>query len=140
MMEFPRTENALVVRTDFSNTASWDALCTAIQEPVGAFQFRAYVDFLSNPDHDGISPEQLRSLIPEHYKPSFIFIVDHVSLTHPDHPILVVDLSDEPGRTFRVIPSAMWSVENNLSVANMGFEEFVGAVDRDGVFRDFPQA
>jgi hypothetical protein len=63
-----------------------------------------------------------------------------VSLTHPEHPILVVDLFDEPGRTFRVVPSEMWSVENNLSIANMGFEDFVGAVDRDGVFRGFPEA
>lgn len=28
-------------------------------------------------------------------------------------------------------------VENNLSLANMGFEEFADAVDEDGVFRGF---
>ena len=46
---------------------------------------------------------------------------------------------DEPGRTFRVIPSEMWSVENNLSIANMDFAEFADAVDEDGVFRGFPE-
>jgi hypothetical protein len=59
--------------------------------------------------------------------------------SHPDLPILVVDLYDDPGRTFRVIPSEMWGVENKLSIANMGFEEFADAVDGDGIFRGFPQ-
>jgi hypothetical protein len=31
----------------------------------------------------------------------------------------------------------MWEVENNLSIANMGFEEFANAVDKDGIFRGF---
>jgi hypothetical protein len=33
----------------------------------------------------------------------------------------------------------MWGVENNLSVSNMGFEEFADKVDQDGVFRGFPE-
>jgi uncharacterized protein DUF6924 len=32
----------------------------------------------------------------------------------------------------------MWSVENNLSIANMDFDEFADAVDQDGVYRRFP--
>jgi hypothetical protein len=31
----------------------------------------------------------------------------------------------------------MWSVENNLSIANMEFGEFAGNLDQDGVFRGF---
>jgi len=51
--------------------------------------------------------------------------------------VLVVDLYSDPGRSFRVIPSELWGVENNLSLANIDFEEFADAVDRDGVFRGF---
>jgi hypothetical protein len=40
---------------------------------------------------------------------------------------------------FRVIPSQMWSVENNLSIANMDFFEFADAVGDDGIFRGFPK-
>jgi len=69
---------------------------------------------------------------------TFVFIVDHIALTHPDHPIQVVDLYTEPGRVFRVIPSEMWAVQNNLSIANMDFEDFADAVDQDGIFRGFP--
>jgi hypothetical protein len=34
----------------------------------------------------------------------------------------------------------LWSVENNLSIANMGFDEFADAVYKDGVFRGFKEA
>jgi hypothetical protein len=70
---------------------------------------------------------------------SFLFVVDRHALEHPDHPILVVDLRAEPGRTFRVVPSAVWAVENNLSIANLDFADFADAVGPDGVFRGFPQ-
>ncbi|GAA2725940.1 MULTISPECIES: hypothetical protein [Streptomyces] len=33
-------------------------------------------------------------------------------------------------------PGALWSIENNLSLSNMDFDEFVDAADEDGVFRD----
>jgi hypothetical protein len=32
----------------------------------------------------------------------------------------------------------MWNIENNLSLANMIFDEFAMAVNHDGVFRGFP--
>jgi hypothetical protein len=50
---------------------------------------------------------------------------------------LVVDLHDKPGRIFRVVPAEIGNVENNLSIANMGFDEFADAVDKDGIFRGF---
>ena len=68
----------------------------------------------------------------------FIFVADQVAHLDPEHPILVVDCFEDPGRMFRVIPSAAWGVENNLSLANMDFEDFADAVDARGIFRGFP--
>ncbi|MGW2328195.1 DUF6924 domain-containing protein [Streptomyces sp. NPDC001700] len=31
----------------------------------------------------------------------------------------------------------LWSVENNLAISNMDFEEFASAVEDDGVLRGF---
>ncbi len=136
MKYLPETPNALVLRTDFSDDAAWDSLCAAIRKPVG--EFRAYVECTSDVDYEGIKPDQILALIrPGSYR-SFIFIADATTFSHPEHPILVVDLYAEPGRTFRVIPSEMWSVENNLSIANMDFAEFADAANPDGVFRGFP--
>lgn len=137
MKPIPRSDNSLVLRTDFSDAVAWESLCTAIREPAGKYKFRAYVEFVSDPEYDRIDMDQLLS-ITRGANLSFIFIVDRIALVQPDHPILVVDLLAEPGRKFRVIPSEMWSVENNLSIANMDFEEFAEAVDADGVFRGFP--
>jgi len=135
MKKIPKTKDSLVLRTDFSDESAWQAICATIQQPVG--DFRAYVDFLSDPEYDGLTVVQLTKLVVrgDHL---FMFIVDRTALSHPEHPILVVDLYDEVGRTFRVIPSATWGVQNNLSIANMGFEEFADAVNEDGVFRGFP--
>ncbi|MBN1583789.1 MAG: hypothetical protein JXA89_23990 [Anaerolineae bacterium] len=133
MKHIPETENALVLRTDFTDDTAWEAICKAIQKPVGAF--RAYVDFLDDPQYDGVGIERLISLIDPDSDHTFIFVIDRITLSHPEHPILCVDLYDEPGRTFRIIPAAMWGVENNLSITNMDFDEFADIVDPDGVFR-----
>lgn len=132
----PETRDSVVVRTDFSDQSAWEALCVAIEEPVG--EFRAYVAFLSDPAFDGLDAAEVLSRVPPDSHRTFLFVVDHFTLTHADRPILVLDLHVKPGRTFRVIPSEMWGVENNLSLANMDFEEFATAVDPDGVFRGFP--
>jgi uncharacterized protein DUF6924 len=135
MKHIPHTRNALVLRTDFSDTVAWQAICAAIETPVG--EFKAYVDFISDAVYDAITVEQLLTLIPQGSNHTFMFVVDGIALSPPDYPILVVDLYTEPGRTFRVIPAEMWGVENNLSIANMDFAEFADEVDDDGVFRGF---
>jgi hypothetical protein len=134
--QIPQAKHSLLLRTDFSDDSAWASLCEAIQEPVG--EFRAYVTPISDPAFDGASIEDVRRLA-SGAGHSFVFIADTVALTDPEHPVLVFDLAEEPGRTFRVIPSEAWGVENNLSIANMDFEEFAEAVDEDGVFRGFPQ-
>ena len=136
MMTIPETEDfALVLRTDFSSDATWESLCQAMQEPVDGFQ--AYVTCISDRAFEGLTVEQLIQLAPETVH-SFLFIVDQIALTHPERPILVVDLFSEPGRTFRVVPAAMCWVENNLSIANMDFRDFADNADPDGIFRGFP--
>jgi hypothetical protein len=107
-----------------------------ILQPVG--EFRAYVECVSDPAFDGFQPEQVIAAAALGPYRGYVFVVDPTTLTHPEHPVLVVDLSSEPGRTFRVIPSEIWGVENNLSLANMDFEEFADAADSDGIFRGFP--
>ena len=133
MKRLPATENSLVLRTEFSQDAVWESVCAAISAPVGDFE--AQVTCVSDVAYDGLTVERLLKL--RHGDHGFVFIVDRVAMTDPEMPILVVDLDDEPGRTFRVVPSEMWSVENNLSLANMDFFEFAEAVDHDGVFRGF---
>jgi hypothetical protein len=131
-MTIPETGNALVLRTDFSDDSSWRTICAAIRAPA---IFRASVEFFSDPAYDRAPPERLIQQMPDSH--TFVFVVDALTVQHPEHPVLVIDLFAEPGRTFRVIPSSMWSVENNLSIGNMDFEEFADSVGVDGIFRGF---
>jgi hypothetical protein len=137
MKPIANTENSLVLRTDFSDDAAWNAVCSAVQAPQGPLQFMANVDFVSDREYEGATFAQLVSIATEVADRSFIFVVDPTTMTHGEHPVAVLDVSSAAGRTFRVIPSEMWSVENNLSIGNMDFDEFADAVDADGIFRGF---
>ena len=140
MKKLPKSDNSLLLRTDFSDDAAWAALCEAVQVP-SEEGFQANLDCISDPAYDGLTLEQLVAG-PEGRRSRhiFAFVADRIALTEPEQPVLVVDLYDEPGRTFRVIPREMWGVENNLSIANMNYSEFADNADPDGVFRGFPQA
>ena len=139
MKQIPKTENALVVRTDFSNQAAWEKICGTIRKPVGIFRFRANVEFLDNQEYAGLTKDQFLECVPKNYNHPFIIIVDQFAISHPDHPLLIVDLYERSGREFRAIPSEIQGIENNLSIANMDFEEFAESVDADGIFRGFPK-
>lgn len=128
----------MLLRTDFQSDAAWSALCEAIEQP-SEEGFTASLECVSDPAFDGLSIEQLVASGWHEGDRVIAFLADRTTLTDPERPILVVDLHDEPGRTFRVIPREVWSVENNLSIANMDYRDFADSVGADGVFRGFPQ-
>jgi hypothetical protein len=132
-----QTENPLVLRTDFSDQAAWASICATIQAGVDGYY--AYVEFVDEVQYKDLTKDQLLQLLPRDYAHTFLMIVDQPAISLPDHPLLIVDLCDDPGREFRAIPSQIQSIENNLSIANMDFEEFAESVDEDGVFRGFPE-
>jgi hypothetical protein len=135
LIPIPETEHSLILRTDYSDDVVWERVCAAIRAPVG--EFRAYVTFVCDQKLHGLSVGRVMELLPGDFWRPFVFVVDEIALRDPEYPVLVVDLHDERGRTFRVIPSEMWGVENNLSIANMDFREFADNVDAYGVFRGF---
>jgi hypothetical protein len=137
MKQLPQTQNPLVLRTDFSNQAAWQEIRQAVQKPVGIFRFRANVEFLDHAEYAGLTKDELLELVPKNYKHSFIAIVDQAAISHPEHPLLIVDLFGGSGNEFRSIPSQIQGIENHLSIANMDFEEFAEAAGEDGIFRGF---
>ncbi|PKW27308.1 hypothetical protein ATL31_2146 [Phycicoccus duodecadis] len=48
-----------------------------------------------------------------------LFVADEQAVG-PDHPVLVVDLGDDARPPFRCVAAELWSVDNNLNLANMG--------------------
>jgi hypothetical protein len=135
--KLPNYDYSLVIRTDFSDEAAWECICKLIQAPQPETGFQAMVECISDKACLGMPPEKVASLLPHNSQQSFVFLVDAEAVAHHEHPVIVVDLLKNPSRTFRVIPSQAWGVENNLRLANMDFEEFAMAVEKDGVFRGF---
>ena len=137
MKKIPTTECALIVRTDFSDQSAWERLTAALREPPDPFIFN--MEILDDRDNDGATLEQLMGALPEDYPHSFMVVADRIAISKADNPMLVVDLSEERGRQFRALAANVPSIENNLSIANMGFEEFADSVDESGVFRGLPE-
>jgi hypothetical protein len=132
------TDSAVVIRTDFSSQQSW----LAVQEQMLAESdegFRAYVEIVDDEGFEGSEPDRVLASVGDDYGYSFVIIADRLTMIDAEHPLLVLDLGHELGRSFRVIPGAVQSVENNLSIANMDFFEFADAAEQDGgVYRGFP--
>ena len=129
----PTVENALVIRTDFSDLSAWEKLSAAMCEPAEPFIFN--MEVLDDREYENASVDQLMGSLPQDYPHSYLMIVDHAAVSEADYPLLVVDLQEERGRQFRAVAAEVALVDNNLSIANMGFEEFAGLVDESGVFR-----
>ena len=140
-MENPISKDAtletFVVRTYFIDDLKWNSLCEKILIPQTKQSFIPYVDFISDKKYKDLTVAEVVNNLPKNYTESFVFIVDSLTITHKDNPIICVDLYSEKGRTFRVIPSEMWGIENNLRIANMDFYEFADRVGADGIFRGF---
>ena len=136
MRKINNIENALVLRTDFSNDVHWKQICQEIEEPDPEEGFKAYVTFLSDKQYKNTPTDKVIELIdPSEHR--FIFVVDRKTISNPEHPILCIDFSENHGNSFRLIPSEVWRVENNLSVSNMDFDDFAGRVAFDGISRGF---
>ncbi|MEU8793676.1 hypothetical protein [Streptomyces sp. NPDC048643] len=135
MKQLPCTLEALVVRTDFSADGAWDALRAALYSP-SKDGFLANVALVDDRKYEDLTPDQAIDLIHPSYRHPLLVLADSTAAT-AELPLLVVDLRGDRGCCVRVVAAELWSIENNLSGANMDFEEFAVAVDDDGVFRGF---
>ncbi|GAB2825282.1 hypothetical protein GCM10027176_32160 [Actinoallomurus bryophytorum] len=136
MTTLPKTVSTPLLRTDFSDETAWEALLAAIATP-NEDGFMAYVDSVEDPAHRDLTLEQVLALVPAECEHPILIVADHVALTSPEMPLLVIDLWDERGRVLRVVVEELSSIENNLSISNMDFDDFTAAADEHGVFRGF---
>jgi hypothetical protein len=121
---------SLLVRTWFGNDDAWQRLKAAVETP-SEEGFLAGVKFVDDRACGGLDAETLKAMTPQGYGAIVSFIADEVTLTTESWSILVVRvLPPQPGgkseehRPFRVIASELWSVENNLNLANTFWSVF----------------
>ena len=143
----PPDFTVLVVRTDFSDDAAFDATCDLIS----AGDCEGYIpDLMSFEDRrlEGSSPDEVYGLAVD-TEIEYLFIANARTMTDPEHPLLVLNLlSDDddeddeeearpPSRMFWTVPAEVCGIDANLGISNMDFCEFADNVDADGVFRGF---
>jgi len=144
--QLPTTPDVPVIRTDFSDQAAWERVKAEISW-VTPDEFNAYVTYVDDPAFAGLTVTELLECGPDRATHALLLVVDETTIQSPEHPILVVDLGSEPvqandwpgepaGRSFRALPHTIQEIENNLSIANMDWEEFADSVDDDGVRRE----
>ncbi|KOT99129.1 hypothetical protein ADK70_04865 [Streptomyces rimosus subsp. pseudoverticillatus] len=133
MKSLPRTEATPLVRTDFSDQAAWQALRTAVTTPDDD-DCLADVHIVDDRAYSELTTEQVISLAPAK---SLLIVADKAALSTPEMPLLVVLVTKKGHSELRVIAAELASIENNISIANMDWEEFTEAADDDGVFRGF---
>jgi hypothetical protein len=135
----PPVASVPLVRTDFSDDQAWAATSsevTAARHLSGGDLFSADVEPVDDADFTGLTATQLCRLVPPGAEWSLLLVADRTTMTSAEHHVLVVDLDEDSlGRTFRATPPAIQEVENNLSLANMDWEDFAYSADDDGVVR-----
>ena len=136
MKPLPKTKDPIVLRTDFSDDAAWQALRKRLVTE-DEFGWQAYVDIIDDPGYSGVTAEEVLAGIGSEYQESFLIIADRTAFADNERPLLVLDLHQERGHTFRVIPGHLADITSNLPIGNMDFAEFAEACDRDNVFRGF---
>ncbi|MFJ7495157.1 DUF6924 domain-containing protein [Streptomyces sp. NPDC097727] len=154
MTKLPKSEDTLLIRTDFSDEAAWLALRIAVTTPVADEDdddddgFLAMLHIVDEPAYEGLTAEEIVALAPE--EDDLLVVADRRTMTDSEMPLLAVHLTTHDGEDgegdnarldtteeLRVVARELWSLENNIAMANMDWEEFVEATDDDGVFRGF---
>src|SRR5688500_3154658 len=131
----PVSDNLVLVRTCFSDDKQWESLvrdATNPQEP-----FVAYFHIVNDPFYRGKEAEDVLAAFPDDYPHPAVFLADERALSEAGHPCLIVSTAGEERRSFRALARELASLDCNLSIANMDFEEFEEAAGPDAVFRGF---
>lgn len=136
MASLPSTDDSLLVRTDYGDQLAWVRTReAALAENEDGF--RAYVAVIDEPSLANAGWENLRAAARETGQHATVLFIADQEAMGKEHPIQVVDLSDEKRQPFRCAAAVLWSVDNNLNLANMDWEEFASTVGADGVHRGF---
>jgi hypothetical protein len=130
----PSEDGTLFLRTDYEREDRWNALLHSIRTP-SAEGFLASISIVRDPSFAGFTEEEIRRRAKEQNGSFLVLVADAMAQANDGFPVLVVDTSGEDRPSFRVAAKCLWAVENNLSLANMDWEEFAESVDADGIYR-----
>ena len=154
----PRGEfDAVVFRTDYSDTLGWIDVVGNLRRPWGPDgEIPASPLYLvDDGDWEGASSADVFEAVADEEDLTVVFLADEQTFASAERPLLAVttlgpdDLDDEDyadlaefGTEFRVPAAHVCEVNSNLATGNMDFEKFAAAAAdaADGYFRGFDQS
>ncbi|GAB6899370.1 DUF6924 domain-containing protein [Kineosporia succinea] len=121
-------DQAFLFRTDFSDDEAWAAMIDHIDrawEDTGGTS----VNLVDDPAHQDADPAALPGI-------GYYFVFDAHACRGEGFPLLVVstDPEDDPS-SFRATADSIPTLDANLSIGNVLFEELIDTTDDDGVYR-----
>ena len=132
----------LLLRTDYSEDATWAGLVHRLREPqwmADGTELWFRLEPMEASFLDGLKAEQVRDHPELVSRSSRIYLADTMTMTHAEHPLLVISLSSDiskyPDETCRVVPGAVGEVDVNLDLANIDLSDLPGTTGDDGIFR-----
>lgn len=141
--------DALVIRTDFSDDESWNAVVGELRRPWGPTgEFPARVQMVDAPAWSGATADEVLAAVDEDEFLSVVFLADRNTMQSPAlallalttiwedegdlDPIYYLELIESPGpREFRAVPAAVHDIHANLTLGNMDFAEFAAAASAE---------
>lgn len=149
---------ALVIRTDHSDEAAWRVVTAELRRPWGDHgEFEADVHLIEDPVWTEATSDAVLAVVSRDERLRVVFLADHVTMRSGHRALLALALAvgaeDEDldpayyhelvdsasPRAFRTVPAGVRCAHTNLSLANLGFEDYaeVAIADPEGVFRSF---
>ncbi|MFF9204371.1 DUF6924 domain-containing protein [Streptomyces sp. NPDC014986] len=139
--------DALVVRTDYHDDQAWQDVAAALME------HDAHVHFINDPAWAGATVDEVLTAVRADEDLAVVFLADRTTMQAEHHALLAIttltreeceDDEDyeqltEFGREFRTTPAGVHDVFANLSIGNLGFEEYAAWAhdDPEGIYRSF---
>jgi uncharacterized protein DUF6924 len=123
----PETDHSPLLRTDFTDDQAWQALLDEIGDD--------RVEVVADPGHRELPVRELVALVPDGSRYPVLVVADGVTFSSAERSLLLIDVHEEPGRTFRAVPDAFQSVIANLAIQNLGFDDYLNSLDDSGVYR-----
>lgn len=129
-------QHPVLIRTGNITDVDWETICTSLKKE-DEEGFYVYIDFLNDKKLYTSTPKQIKKLLKENkkYDSSFAFIATTETMSIAEHPILCIGFDHV--KNFYVISDLLASIENNLSIANLLFDEFYILQDKDGIIRNW---
>lgn len=144
-----------LLRTDFSDDAAWERVVQTVTAPVdfgdeAGGLYEPYIEPFTDRGYEGATGPSLADDL-HGERLGYVLLADHrtmreaaaggeVTVVYMDRSVTPEDAAEFGfvyGCEVRCTVGEVASIEANLSIDNMDFDQFADSVDADGVFRGF---